>query len=83
MISGIKLCIENHKKLTLKYMNKLNFNTIAIGDSLNDIGMLKEAKAGIFFKSTASITDKYRSFYRCDDYKTLENKIDIIFERNF
>ena len=81
MISGFKLCIENHKKLTLKYMNKLNFKTIAIGDSLNDIGMLKEAGTGIFFRSIPSITEKHMNHFSCDDYKTLEKKIEKIFKK--
>ena len=60
MVSGIKLCIENHKKLTIKAMNKLNFKTIAIGDSLNDIGMLEEANKGILFRSSNEIINPRR-----------------------
>ena len=52
MISGMKMCIDGHKKHTLNYMNSLNFNTIAIGDSLNDLGMLQEAGVGILFRSS-------------------------------
>ena len=78
MISGIKLCIEEHKRLTIKYMNALNFNTIAIGDSLNDLGMLKEASTGILFKSSDSIIKKYSDYYSCMTYHELLKRINSV-----
>ena len=78
MISGMKVCIEEHKKLTLKYMNKLNFNTIAIGDSLNDLGMLNEANTGILFKPSDTIKKKYKQYYSCNTYDNLLNKINYL-----
>ena len=81
MIDGIKMCIDQHKMLTLKYMKQLNFNTIAIGDSYNDIGMLSEARNGILFRSTPEIIKKYPRFDKSEDYKTLLNKINNIFKK--
>ena len=75
MISGIEMCIEGHKKNTLSYMNSLNFNTIAIGDSLNDLGMLQEADTGILFRSSNSIKSKYSQYFSCDAYSDLLKKI--------
>ena len=75
MVSGIKLCIENHKKLTIKAMNKLNFKTIAIGDSLNDIGMLEEANKGILFRSSNEIINKFPQFESYESYDELLNII--------
>ena len=79
MISGIKMCIDQHKMLALKYMNKLNFNTIAIGDSYNDIGMLSEARNGILFRSTNKIIKEYPKFDHYKDYSSLLKTIKNIF----
>ena len=79
MISVIKMCIDQHKMLTLKYMNKLNFNTIAIGDSYNDIGMLSEARNGILFRSTTKIIKEYPEFDHYKDYSSLLKTIKNIF----
>ena len=82
MISGMKMCIEGHKKYTLNYMNSLNFNTIAIGDSLNDLGMLEEANTGILFRSSNSIREKYSQYYSCDNYNDLLARIYKTFNKN-
>ena len=81
MISGMKMCIEEHKRYTIKYMNALNFNTVAIGDSLNDLGMLNEANIGILFKSSKTIIKKYSQYFSCNTYDVLYDKIKTIFER--
>ncbi len=56
-------------------MNKLSANTIAIGDSYNDLAMLKEAKFGILFKSTKEIISQNNNFFNCDSYRVLLNTI--------
>ena len=81
MISGMEMCKEEHKKLTLDYMNSLNFKTIAIGDSLNDLGMLEEANTGILFKSSNSIKSKYSQYFSCDTYSDLLKKIHQTFNK--
>ena len=81
MISGMEMCKEAHKKLTLKYMNSLNFKTIAIGDSLNDLGMLEEADVGILFKSSNSIKSQYSQYFSCDTYSELLIKINQTFNK--
>ena len=52
-------------------MNSISNQTIAIGDSYNDLAMLNEAKFGILFKSTREIISKNRNFFSCDSYQTL------------
>ena len=47
MISDYKLRIINMKKKSVEAFNSLNYDTIAVGDSYNDVGMLKIAKHGI------------------------------------
>ena len=79
MVSGMKRCDVDHKKKVIKFMNKLSGNTIAIGDSYNDLGMLKEAKFGILFKSTKEIISKHNNFFCCSTYKDL---LEIINKKN-
>ena len=79
MISGMEMCIEEHKKHTVNFMNSLNFNTLAIGDSLNDLGMLQVADTGILFRSSEKIKNKYNKYFSCDTYTELSNKIFEIF----
>ena len=75
MITGMEMCIEEHKKRTVNYMNSLNFNTIAIGDSLNDLGMLEVADTGILFRSSEKIKNLYNKYFSCDTYTELSDKI--------
>tara|TARA_B100000674_G_C37581557_1_gene796572 strand:+ start:132 stop:752 length:621 start_codon:yes stop_codon:yes gene_type:complete len=79
-ITGFKKCVEDHKRKTIQAMNKLNFNTLAVGDSYNDLNMLKEAKNGILFKSTEEIKKKHSEFFSCESYSTLTKKIHNIFK---
>ena len=80
MIEGMKKCINDHKRKTLEAMNRLNFNTLAIGDSYNDINMLKEAKNGILFRSTKEIIDNYPNFFSCKSYNNLLVNINQFFK---
>ena len=79
MVAGMQKCADNHKMLTVEYMKKLNFNTIAVGDSYNDINMLKCADHGILFRTTNDIKEKFPNFFNCKNFKILKNKIDTIF----
>ena len=80
MITGMEMCIEEHKKRTVNFMNSLNFNTIAIGDSLNDLGMLEVADTGILFRSSEKIKNLYNKYFSCDTYTELSDKIYEIFK---
>ena len=51
-ITGFKMRIENSKYTTVKALQSIGFQTIASGDSHNDLGMIKASKAGFLFKST-------------------------------
>ncbi len=75
MVIGMKRCATDHKRKTISFMNKLSANTIAIGDSYNDLAMLKEAKFGILFKSTKKIISQNKNFFNCDSYRVLLNTI--------
>ena len=54
-ITGFKMRIENSKLTTVKALQSIGYNTIASGDSHNDLGMIKASKAGFLFKSTEQI----------------------------
>lgn len=54
-ITGFKMRIENSKLTTVKALQSIGYDTIASGDSYNDLGMIKASKAGFLFKSTDKI----------------------------
>lgn len=54
-ITGYRMRVENSKYSTVKALQSIGFETIASGDSHNDLGMIKASKAGFLFKSTKQI----------------------------
>lgn len=54
-ITGYRMRVENSKYSTVKALQSIGFQTIASGDSHNDLGMIKASKAGFLFKSTEQI----------------------------
>ena len=54
-ITGFKMRIENSKLATVKALQSIGYDTIAIGDSYNDLDMIKASKAGFLFRSTDRI----------------------------
>lgn len=54
-ITGFRMRCEKSKLTTVKALQSIGFETIAAGDSFNDLGMIQASKAGFLFKSTAQI----------------------------
>lgn len=54
-IVGFKMRTENSKLATVRALQSIGFDTIASGDSYNDLGMIQASKAGFLFKSTDKI----------------------------
>ena len=54
-ITGFRLRCENTKLSTVKALQSVGFDTIAAGDSFNDLAMIRASKAGILFRSTKAI----------------------------
>lgn len=54
-ITGFKMRIENSKLTTVRALQSIGYETIAAGDSHNDLGMIKAGRAGFLFKSTEQI----------------------------
>lgn len=55
MIDGFRMRIENSKLSTVKALQSIGFDTIAAGDSYNDLAMIKASRAGFLFRSTPKI----------------------------
>jgi len=54
-ITGYKMRCEKSKLTTVKALQSIGYDTIASGDSFNDLGMIQASKAGFLFKSTEQI----------------------------
>lgn len=71
MISGYRLRIKNTKLSTVRAFQSIGYETIAVGDSFNDLDMLKASKCGILFRSTDEIRKANPSIPSCEDYDEL------------
>lgn len=69
-ITGFKMRVENSKLTTVKALQSIGYDTIASGDSYNDLAMIQASKAGFLFRSTEQIQKDYPelpSFEQYDD----------------
>jgi len=69
------LRIKDHKRLTVKAFNELNYHSVAVGDSYNDINMLNEANQGILFRTTKKIAAEFPNLPVFYDYEDLRNAL--------
>lgn len=70
-ITGFRMRVENSKLTTVKALQSIGFETIASGDSYNDLGMIKTSKAGFLFKSTDKIKADYPELPAYETYDEL------------
>lgn len=70
-ITGFKMRIENSKLSTVKALQSIGYETIASGDSYNDLGMIKAGKAGFLFKTTDKIRADYPELPAYETYEEL------------
>ena len=70
-ITGFKMRIENSKLSTVKALQSIGFETIAAGDSHNDLDMIRASKAGFLFKSTEQIILENPQFPAYETYEEL------------
>ena len=70
-ITGYKLRVENSKYTTVKALQSIGYETIASGDSHNDLGMIQASKAGFLFKSTERIKADYPELPAYEEYDEL------------
>lgn len=74
-ITGFKMRIENSKLTTVKALQSIGYDTIASGDSYNDLGMIKASKAGFLFKSTDKIKSENPELPAFEEYNELLDAI--------
>lgn len=74
-ITGFKMRIANSKYSTVKALQSIGYETVAAGDSYNDLGMIKASKAGFLFKSTDKIKADNPEL---PAYETFEELLDAI-----
>ncbi len=71
MISGYRIRVEKSKLTTVRALQGIGFETIAAGDSYNDLGMIQAGKAGFLFRSTEQIKKDYPGIPACETYGEL------------
>ena len=67
-IADIKMRCEHSKLTTVKGLQSIGFDTIAAGDSYNDLEMIQASKAGFLFRSTEQIRKDYPQYPAFDEY---------------
>ena len=70
-ITGFRMRVENSKYTTVKALQSIGFQTIASGDSHNDLGMIQASKAGFLFKSTEQIKKAHPELPAYETYDEL------------
>lgn len=75
IITGYKMRVENSKLTTVKALQSIGFETIASGDSHNDLGMIMASKAGFLFRSTDEIKQAYPELPAYETYEELMEAI--------
>lgn len=74
-ITGYRMRCEKSKYTTVKALQSIGFETIASGDSFNDLGMIQASKAGFLFKSTEKIKADYPEIPAFEEYSELLDAI--------
>lgn len=70
-VTGFKMRCEQSKLTTVKALQSIGYDTIASGDSYNDLGMIKASKAGFLFKSTDKIKNDNPELPAYETYEEL------------
>ena len=77
-IVGYKMRCEQTKLTTVKALQTCGFDTIAAGDSYNDIDMIYASKAGFLFKSTPEIKKEHPKIQALETYEELTRAIEAV-----
>ena len=70
-ITGFRMRCEQSKLTTVKALQSIGYDTIASGDSQNDLGMIQASKAGFLFRSTDAIKKDYPELPAYETYDEL------------
>ena len=71
MLTGVKMRCEKSKLTTVRGLQSIGFETIAAGDSYNDLDMILASKAGFLFRTTEQIKADYPQLPAFEDYGDL------------
>lgn len=74
-ITGFRMRVEQSKLTTVKGLQAMGFDTIASGDSYNDLGMIQASKAGFLFRSTEQIKADHPEIPAYETYEELLSAI--------
>lgn len=74
-ITGFRMRVKDSKKTTVKALQSIGFDTIASGDSYNDIGMIRASKAGFLFRSTPQMKKENPDILALETYEELLNAL--------
>ena len=75
MIADYKMRCPQSKLTTVTHLQAMGFDTIAAGDSFNDLGMIQASKAGFLFRSTEQIKKDYPQYPAFESFDDLLNAI--------
>lgn len=75
-ITGYKMRVRDSKLTTVKALQSIGYETIAAGDSHNDLGMIQAGKTGFLFRSTKQIKKDYPQIPAYETYEELLNAIE-------
>ena len=75
-VTGFKMRCDKSKYTTVKALQSCGFDTIASGDSFNDLGMIEASKAGFLFRTTESIKADYPQYEAFEEYDDLLHAIE-------
>ena len=74
-ITDFKMRCPNSKLTTVQHLQAMGFETIAAGDSYNDLGMIQASKAGFLFRSTQQIKQDFPQYEAYEEYSDLLSAI--------
>ena len=74
-ITGYKMRCDKSKLTTVKALQSIGYETIASGDSFNDLGMIEASKAGFLFRTTEQLKADYPQYPAFEEYDELLNAI--------
>ena len=74
-VSGFRMRCEQSKLSTVRALQSVGFETIAVGDSFNDLGMIQAGKKGFLFRTTDQIRRDYPDLPAFEEYGDLLNAI--------
>ena len=71
MVTGFKMRCSQSKLTTVKGLQSIGFDTIAVGDSYNDMGMILASKAGFLFRTTETLKKEHPELKALETYDEL------------